>query len=65
VTEEHVRYFKDLLGAESAVIDGVTADATDDLAPFNSDWMRKYGGQTRLVETPEQGRGQQGADYCQ
>lgn len=53
VTEEHVRFFKDLLGTGSAVIDGVTTDATDDLAPFNSDWMRKYGGQTRLVLKPQ------------
>jgi FAD/FMN-containing dehydrogenase len=53
VTEEHVRFFKDLLGSDAAVIDGVTADATDDLAPFNSDWMRKYGGQTRLVLKPQ------------
>ncbi|KAL1966685.1 hypothetical protein VTN77DRAFT_3882 [Rasamsonia byssochlamydoides] len=53
VTEEHVRFFKDLLGSDSAVIDGVTADATDDLAPFNNDWMRKYGGQTRLVLKPK------------
>ena len=53
VTPEHVRSFKDLLGAESAVIDGVTADATDDLEPFNTDWMRKYSGQTRLVLRPQ------------
>lgn len=53
VTPEHVRYFKDLLGAESAVIDGVTADAADDLEPFNTDWMRKYSGQTRLVLKPQ------------
>jgi len=52
-------------GAESAVIDGVTADATDDLAPFNSDWMRKYGGQTRTgPETPEQGRVSRVLNYC-
>ncbi|KAH8702031.1 actin interacting protein 2 [Talaromyces proteolyticus] len=53
VTEEHVKFFKELLGSDSALVDGVTADATDDLAPFNSDWMRKYGGQTRLVLKPE------------
>lgn len=53
MTEEHVRFFKDLLGADSAVIDGVTADAANDLAPYNNDWMRKYGGQTRLVLKPK------------
>ncbi|KAL2010746.1 hypothetical protein VTN00DRAFT_6553 [Thermoascus crustaceus] len=53
LTEEHVKYFKELLGAESAVIDGVTADAADDIEPFNSDWMRKYRGHTRLVLKPQ------------
>ncbi|KAI9846344.1 MAG: hypothetical protein M1837_004197 [Sclerophora amabilis] len=49
---EHVRFFKDLLGSDSAIIDGVSADATDDLEPFNSDWMRKYRGHTKLVLKP-------------
>lgn len=53
VTKEHVQYFKELLGTDSALIDGVNADATDDLAAFNRDWMRKYGGQTRLVLKPQ------------
>ncbi|KAL8819183.1 MAG: hypothetical protein Q9223_002336 [Gallowayella weberi] len=48
----HVRYFKDLLGGGSAVIDGVSTDATADLEPFNSDWMRKYKGHTKLVIKP-------------
>ncbi|CAM1505337.1 Fc.00g109740.m01.CDS01 [Cosmosporella sp. VM-42] len=52
VTDEHVAYFRDLLGSPSAVIDGVTADATDDLEPFNEDWMHKYKGQCRLVLKP-------------
>lgn len=52
LTEEHVRFFKGLLGTESAVIDGVTKDAVDDLEPFNSDWMRKYRGHTTLVLKP-------------
>ena len=45
-------FFKALLGAESAVIDGVTADASDDLEPYNIDWMRKYRGHTKLVVKP-------------
>ncbi|KAL9004474.1 MAG: hypothetical protein Q9188_002704 [Gyalolechia gomerana] len=49
----HVEFFKDLLGGESAVIDGVSADASADLEPFNSDWMRKYKGQTKLVIRPK------------
>ncbi|KAI1777715.1 hypothetical protein F4818DRAFT_407741 [Hypoxylon cercidicola] len=53
ITKEHVDYFRGLLGTESAVIDGVTAGATeDDLEPFNSDWMRKYRGHCRLVLKP-------------
>ncbi|KAF2768724.1 hypothetical protein EJ03DRAFT_328031 [Teratosphaeria nubilosa] len=51
--ENDVKYFKELLGSESAVIDGVTRDATDDLEGFNADWMKKYRGQTRLVLKPE------------
>ena len=54
VTADDVFFFKELLGAESAVIDGVTNDAAaDDIAPFNSDWMRKYRGHTRLVLKPQ------------
>ena len=35
------------------MIDGVCADATDDLEPFNSDWMRKYRGHTKIVLKPQ------------
>ena len=52
LTKDHVSYFKELLGADSAVIDGVSQDATDDLEAFNSDWMRKYKGHTKLVLKP-------------
>lgn len=52
ISEEHVKFFKDLLGKESAVIDGVTKDATDDIEPFNGDWMRKFRGHTKLVLKP-------------
>ncbi|KAH6664433.1 hypothetical protein B0J14DRAFT_245747 [Halenospora varia] len=52
ITEDHVKFFKELLGKESAVIDGVTKDATDDIEPFNGDWMRKYRGHTKLVLKP-------------
>ncbi|KAL4782791.1 hypothetical protein BJX76DRAFT_368888 [Aspergillus varians] len=53
ITTEDVKYFKELLGSESAVIDGVTTDATDDIEPFNGDWMRKYRGHTKLVLKPQ------------
>ncbi|TVY84517.1 putative mitochondrial D-lactate dehydrogenase [Lachnellula suecica] len=52
ITEDHVKFFKELLGTESAVIDGVTKDATDDIEPFNGDWMRKFRGHTKLVLKP-------------
>ena len=52
ISADDVAFFKNLLGSESAVIDGVTTDATDDLEPFNGDWMRKYRGHTKLVLKP-------------
>ena len=52
VTEEHIIFFRKLLGSEAALIDGVTKDATDDIEPFNADWMRKYKGNTKLVLKP-------------
>ena len=53
VTPEHVSFFKSTLGNASAVIDGLTSDASDDLEAFNSDWMHKYRGHTRLVLKPK------------
>ncbi|KAF2021208.1 hypothetical protein BU24DRAFT_487673 [Aaosphaeria arxii CBS 175.79] len=52
ITQEHVDHFKGILGSESAVIDGVSQDATDDIEPFNSDWMRKFRGHAKLVLKP-------------
>ncbi|KAL7626733.1 D-lactate ferricytochrome c oxidoreductase [Parahypoxylon ruwenzoriense] len=53
ITKEHVDYFKALLGKESAIIDGVTADvAEEDMEPYNGDWMRKYRGHCKLVLKP-------------
>lgn len=53
LTGEHIQYFKELLGDGSAVVDGVTADAMDDIEPFNHDWMKKYRGHTKLVLRPK------------
>lgn len=53
ITSEHVQFFKDTLGGDAAVIDGVTTDSGDDLEAFNSDWMRKYRGHTKLVVKPK------------
>ena len=52
ISEDHIKHFKEILGKESAIIDGVTKDATDDLEAFNGDWMRKYRGHTSLVLKP-------------
>ncbi|KAB8228015.1 kinase-like protein [Aspergillus alliaceus] len=53
ITADDVKFFQELLGSQSAVIDGVTTDAADDIESFNSDWMRKYRGHTRLVLKPQ------------
>lgn len=53
VTPEHVSYFKELLGSSTAVIDAVTdAAASEDVEAYNSDWMRKYRGHSKLVLKP-------------
>ncbi len=52
LSKSHVQFFKEILGTDSALVDGVSQDAADDLEPFNSDWMRKYRGQTQLVVKP-------------
>ncbi|KAI1117012.1 hypothetical protein F5Y14DRAFT_404533 [Nemania sp. NC0429] len=53
ITPAHVAYFRDLLGRDSALIDGVTAEvAADDMEPYNGDWMRKYRGHCKLVLRP-------------
>ncbi|KAG8529822.1 uncharacterized protein KY384_005303 [Bacidia gigantensis] len=49
---EHVGCLTDILGSESALIDGLTRDAADDLETYNSDWMRKYKGHTQVVVKP-------------
>ena len=51
LTDDHVQYFKDILG-EAGVIDGVTKDASDDIEAFNGDWMNKYRGHGKLVVKP-------------
>lgn len=53
LSSEHVKFFRSILESESALIDGVSANAGDDLEAFNSDWMRKYRGHTKLVLKPD------------
>ncbi|KAF2246293.1 D-lactate dehydrogenase-like protein 2 [Trematosphaeria pertusa] len=52
LSEEHVKYFKDMLGSESAVVESFSKDASEDIEPYNSDWMRKYRGHAKLVLKP-------------
>lgn len=52
LTDSHVQHFQDMLGSASAVLDGVTKDASEDIEPFNSDWMRKFRGHAQLVLKP-------------
>ncbi|OAL38185.1 hypothetical protein AYO20_02637 [Fonsecaea nubica] len=53
ITADHIQFFKSALGDDAAVIDGLTTDASDDLEAFNTDWMRKYRGHTKLVLRPK------------
>jgi FAD/FMN-containing dehydrogenase len=53
LTADDVKFFKELLGSESAIIDGLNQDATSDLEGYNADWMKKYRGQAKLVVKPE------------
>ncbi|EGP85516.1 uncharacterized protein MYCGRDRAFT_74344 [Zymoseptoria tritici IPO323] len=52
INAEDVKYFREVLGVDNAIIDGVNQDATDDLEAYNADWMRKYRGQTKLLLKP-------------
>lgn len=52
LTPDHVKWFRELLGTDSAILDGVNQDAGADIEPFNSDWMRKYRGHAKLVVKP-------------
>lgn len=53
INTEDVKFFREVLGADNAIIDGVNQDASDDLDAYNADWMRKYRGHTRLVLKPD------------
>jgi FAD/FMN-containing dehydrogenase len=54
VSEEHVAFFKGVLGDGPGVLETLTKSAeADELDPFNSDWMRKYRGHTQVVLRPE------------
>ncbi|KAF2685053.1 D-lactate dehydrogenase-like protein 2 [Lentithecium fluviatile CBS 122367] len=52
LSQEHMQYFQELLGSGSAVLDGLSKDASEDIEPYNSDWMRKYRGHAKLVLKP-------------
>jgi len=52
LTSEDVKWFKELLGSESAILDGVNQDASEEIETYNADWMRKYRGHAKLVVKP-------------
>ncbi|KAK5107926.1 hypothetical protein LTR62_000531 [Meristemomyces frigidus] len=53
VSADDVKFFQGLLGEGSAVLDGVTQNTgEEDFEAYNSDWMKKYRGQCRLVLKP-------------
>jgi (R)-2-hydroxyglutarate---pyruvate transhydrogenase len=52
VTSEHVEFFKSVLGSETAIIESITQNADDEIEAYNSDWMRKYRGHTKVVLRP-------------
>ncbi|GAB7342790.1 hypothetical protein MBLNU457_g0926t1 [Dothideomycetes sp. NU457] len=52
LTTDDVKWFKELLGSESAVLDGVSQDAGEEMETYNADWMRKYRGHAKLVVKP-------------
>lgn len=41
-----------MLGNDSAIIDNTSSKLADDVEAYNSDWMNKYRGQTKLVLKP-------------
>jgi FAD/FMN-containing dehydrogenase len=53
ITKDDVKFFKEVLGNENAIVDGVNQDASSEIEAFNADWMRKYRGHTRLVLRPD------------
>lgn len=53
LNEDDVKFFRDVVGGGSSIIDGITQDASEDLAAYNADWMRKYRGQSRVVLKPQ------------
>ncbi|PNS16541.1 hypothetical protein CAC42_275 [Sphaceloma murrayae] len=47
-----IAHFRNLLGSEQAVLEGVTQDAAAELEGYNADWMRKFRGKSQLVLSP-------------
>ncbi|KAK5164653.1 D-lactate ferricytochrome c oxidoreductase [Saxophila tyrrhenica] len=53
LSSDDVKAFRDILGnASSAMVDGLSEDASDDIEGYNADWMKKYRGHARLVLKP-------------
>jgi FAD/FMN-containing dehydrogenase len=53
-TKEHVEHIKSLLSSPNGVMSTLDGSATtDDLQPFNDDWMNKYHGKSQIVVKPK------------
>jgi (R)-2-hydroxyglutarate---pyruvate transhydrogenase len=54
VSVDDISRFRSILGSSStAVIESITQDVSDEVEGYNSDWMRKYRGQSKVVLRPE------------
>jgi hypothetical protein len=53
-TKDHVEHLKSLLSSPNGVMSTLDGSATtDDLQPFNDDWMNKYHGKSQIVVKPK------------
>jgi (R)-2-hydroxyglutarate---pyruvate transhydrogenase len=54
VSENDLSTFRSILGSSpTAIIESVTQDASQEVEGYNSDWLRKYNGQSKVVLRPE------------
>lgn len=53
-TKDHVAHLRSLLGSPTSLMSTLDGSAsTDDLQPFNDDWMNKYHGKSQIVIKPK------------
>jgi len=53
IDKNDIKHFRSILDNDAAILDGTsTSDVDVELESYNSDWMRKFRGQSRLVLSP-------------